>query len=127
MPDANADDEMLDLALHIIKKKAGRFDPTTFDDRYDAALVELVKAKMEGRKITPPKAPEPTRSSDLLEALEGVAVVAPEVSNGLEVWLQVPQQPEIQPATKTSINRTGLSEPTWSSTASGKSSNCERS
>ena len=24
LPDANADDEMLDLALHIIKKKAGR-------------------------------------------------------------------------------------------------------
>ena len=35
---------LLDLALHIIKKKAGRFDPTTFDDRYDAALVELMKA-----------------------------------------------------------------------------------
>ena len=69
LPDANADDEMLDLALHIIKKKAGRFDPTTFDDRYDAALVELVKAKMEGRKITPPKAPEPTKPSDLMEAL----------------------------------------------------------
>jgi DNA end-binding protein Ku len=32
LPDAKADDEMLDLALHIIKKKAGRFDPTTFDD-----------------------------------------------------------------------------------------------
>ena len=69
LPDAKADDEMLDLALHIIKKKAGRFDPTTFDDRYDAALVELVKAKMEGRKITPPKAPEPTKPSDLMEAL----------------------------------------------------------
>ena len=53
LPDANANDEMLDLALHIINKKAGRFDPTKFDDRYDAALVELVKAKMEGRKITP--------------------------------------------------------------------------
>jgi hypothetical protein len=24
-------------------RKAGRCDPTTFDDRYDAALVELVK------------------------------------------------------------------------------------
>ena len=69
LPDAKADEEMLDLALHIIKKKAGRFDPTTFDDRYDAALVELVKAKMEGRKITPPKAPEPTKPSDLMEAL----------------------------------------------------------
>src|SRR5690348_1558841 len=69
LPQAKADDEMLDLALHIIKKKAGRFDPTKFDDRYDAALVELVKAKMEGRKITPPKAPEPTKPSDLMEAL----------------------------------------------------------
>ena len=60
---------MLDLALHIIKKKAGQFDPTKFDDRYDAALQELIKAKIEGRKIRPPKAPEPTKPSDLLEAL----------------------------------------------------------
>jgi DNA end-binding protein Ku len=69
LPDAKADDEMLELALHIIKKKAGRFDPTTFDDRYDAALVELVKAKMEGRKITAPKVPQSTKPADLMEAL----------------------------------------------------------
>lgn len=64
----NADEEMLDLALHIINKKAGHFDPTRFDDRYDAALLELVKAKMEGRKITPPTAPEATHAIDLMEA-----------------------------------------------------------
>jgi DNA end-binding protein Ku len=69
LPATEADEEMLDLALHIIKRKAGRFDPTKFDDRYDAALLELVKAKMEGRKITPPKAPEPINASDLMEAL----------------------------------------------------------
>jgi DNA end-binding protein Ku len=69
LPAGKADEEMLDLALHIIKKKAGRFDPTKFDDRYDAALQELIKAKMEGRKITPPKVPEPTKPSDLLKAL----------------------------------------------------------
>jgi hypothetical protein len=51
------------------RRKRGGSDPTTFDDRYDAALVELVKAKMEGRKITPPKAPEPTKPFDLMEAL----------------------------------------------------------
>lgn len=61
-------DEMLDLAMHIIETKAGKFDPERFDDRYDAALLDLVKAKMEGRKITP-KAPEPTKPSDLTEAL----------------------------------------------------------
>jgi DNA end-binding protein Ku len=69
LPNAKADDDMLELAQHIIKKKAGRFDPTTFDDRYDAALVELVKAKMEGRKIAPPKVPQPTKPADLMEAL----------------------------------------------------------
>jgi DNA end-binding protein Ku len=69
LPAAKADDEVLDLAMHIIEKKAGRFDPTTFDDRYDAALLELVKAKMEGRKIAPPKAPEPTEPANLMEAL----------------------------------------------------------
>jgi DNA end-binding protein Ku len=69
LPAGKVDEEMLDLAMHIIKTKAGKFDPEKFDDRYDAALLELIKAKMEGRKITPPKAPEPTKPSDLMEAL----------------------------------------------------------
>lgn len=61
--------EMLDLALHIIKTKRGRFDPRKFDDRYEAALHDLVKAKIEGREIIPPKQPEPTKVVDLMEAL----------------------------------------------------------
>lgn len=47
--------EMLALARHIIETKAGRFQPETFDDRYDDALAELVRAKMEGRTIAPPR------------------------------------------------------------------------
>jgi DNA end-binding protein Ku len=61
--------EMLDLALHIIRTKAGRFDPKAFDDRYEEALAELVKAKIEGRKIAPPAAPQPANVVDLMEAL----------------------------------------------------------
>jgi DNA end-binding protein Ku len=69
IPELEIKGEMLDLAEHIIRTKAGSFDPATFDDRYDAALVELVKAKAEGRKIEPPKPREPERVVDLLEAL----------------------------------------------------------
>jgi DNA end-binding protein Ku len=69
LPDVKIGKEMLDLALHIIRAKKGRFDPTKFDDRYEAALRELVKAKLEGRKITPQKPPEPTEPSGLMEAL----------------------------------------------------------
>jgi DNA end-binding protein Ku len=61
--------EMLDLAQHIIKTKKGTFKPEEFEDRYEAAVVELVKAKLEGRKIRPPKPQQPTKVVDLLEAL----------------------------------------------------------
>lgn len=61
--------EMLDLAQHIIDTKRGKFDPEQFEDRYENALQELVKAKIEGRK--PPKRPEPKETNvvDLMEAL----------------------------------------------------------
>ncbi len=61
--------DMLDLARHIIETKTGAFDPATFDDRYEAALVDLVHAKMEGREIKVPKAPARGKVIDLMEAL----------------------------------------------------------
>ncbi|WP_416065437.1 Ku protein [Rhizobium sp. ZK1] len=69
IPDIKFDKEMLDLAGHIIATKEGRFDPSEYHDRYEAALVELVKAKIEGR--APPKRKrEPERKVvDLMEAL----------------------------------------------------------
>ena len=68
--------EMLDLAKHIIKTKAGRFDPSAFDDRYEAALAELVKAKAEGRKIEPRKLPRREKVVDLMAALRESARIA---------------------------------------------------
>jgi DNA end-binding protein Ku len=69
IPAIKAEDEMLDLALHIIKTKAGRFEPKSFDDRYDQALRDLVEAKIEGRKIAPPKPLAATKPVGLMEAL----------------------------------------------------------
>jgi DNA end-binding protein Ku len=61
--------EMLDLAKHILKTKAGNFDPSKFDDRYEKALADMVQAKINGKKIVPLRAPKPTKKNDLLEAL----------------------------------------------------------
>jgi DNA end-binding protein Ku len=61
--------EMLDLAKHIIKTKQGDFDPAEVHDRYEAALAELVKAKLEGKTIAVPKAPERQIRQDLIAAL----------------------------------------------------------
>ncbi|KRD95853.1 Ku protein [Bosea sp. Root381] len=69
IPKMKVEGEMLELAEHIIKTKAGKFDPKAFDDRYEAAVAELVKAKLEGRKLKQAKRPEPTKVVSLLEAL----------------------------------------------------------
>ncbi len=61
--------EMLDLARHIIDTKRGEFDPTRFDDRYETALAELIRAKIEGRKIKRKPTPEPKKVSNLMDAL----------------------------------------------------------
>ncbi len=61
--------EMLELAQHIIETKKGKFDPATFEDRYENAVIELVQAKIAGRKPKPrPKDPE-SNVTDLMEAL----------------------------------------------------------
>jgi DNA end-binding protein Ku len=69
MPKLKIEGEMLDLAKHIISTKKGDFDPATFDDRYEAALADLVKAKMEGRTLPKPKKVELSKPNDLLAAL----------------------------------------------------------
>lgn len=63
------DREMLDLAKHIIDTKMGSFDPASFDDRYDAALADLIKAKIEGKPLRKPAAPKTADVIDLKEAL----------------------------------------------------------
>lgn len=82
--------EMIDLAGHIIDTKSGTFDPSTFDDRYEAAIAELVKAKLEGKPIKRKKAPEPTKVVDLMAALRA------------SVGAETPTRPSKPPARKAS-------------------------
>ncbi|MGE7368548.1 Ku protein [Neorhizobium sp. NPDC001467] len=62
------DKEMLDLAAHIIGTKKGHYDAGAFDDRYEEALAELVKVKIEGRPIRKRAPPKASKPSDLLQA-----------------------------------------------------------
>jgi DNA end-binding protein Ku len=65
--------EMLDLAVHIIKTKQGAFDPREFRDRYEDALAELVKIKLEGKAI-PKRAPARSEATvNLMQALRDSA------------------------------------------------------
>jgi DNA end-binding protein Ku len=76
IPEIKIDREMRDLAKHIIETKRGTFDPRTFDDRYEAAVAELVRAKQEGRVIERPKAQAATNVINLKDALRQSAALS---------------------------------------------------
>jgi len=61
--------EMLDLASHIIDTKKAKFDPSKFTDRYQEAVVDLIKAKRAGQPAPKPQAPKPSNVVNLMEAL----------------------------------------------------------
>jgi DNA end-binding protein Ku len=65
------DKNMLEIAEKIIDQQEGKFDPTTFKDRYEDAVRELIARKKKGQK--PVDAPEPEAGDgkvvDLMEAL----------------------------------------------------------
>jgi len=63
------EDEMLDLAKHIIDTKKGDFDPAQTDDRYETALAALVEAKAEGKALPKTKPIKVSKPNDLLKAL----------------------------------------------------------
>ena len=69
IPDMKTPKEMLDLATHIVQTKSGHFDPTQFDDRYENALIDLLKKKEAGEKIEPAKEGPAPQVVNLMDAL----------------------------------------------------------
>jgi DNA end-binding protein Ku len=69
VPDLKLPKEMKELAAHIVESKASKFDPTAFQDHYETALVEMLRAKQAGRVIQAPKPQESPRVINLMDAL----------------------------------------------------------
>jgi DNA end-binding protein Ku len=61
--------EMLDLAMHIVDTKRGKFEPQKFEDHYEDALKELLKKKQHGEKIEAPRPERPSNVVNLMDAL----------------------------------------------------------
>ena len=69
IPELKLPKEMLDLATHIVNTKSGHFDPSLFQDRYENALIDLLKKKEAGEKIEPAREAAAPRVVNLMDAL----------------------------------------------------------
>ncbi len=70
IPVGNPDPEMLDLAQKLIDQKVTTFDPKNYEDRYETALMAMIKEKLKGHKPIIAAAPERGNVINLMDALK---------------------------------------------------------
>ncbi len=69
VPKAKPEADMVKLALQLIERQAGKFDPAATQDRYEARLRDVIKAKLRGKGIKPITAQEPTGSGNVIDLM----------------------------------------------------------
>lgn len=63
--------EQVDLAALLIESKTADFEPRLFKDRYQEGLLEIIEAKMKGKKLpTPAKQAAPGKVINIMDALK---------------------------------------------------------
>ena len=66
----SVDEDQLSLAKELIKRKSAKFNPDKFNDEYEAALKELVEAKVKKEPLpTEEPAPKTAKVINLMDAL----------------------------------------------------------
>jgi DNA end-binding protein Ku len=88
--------DMLELARHIVDQKSGHFDPSKFEDHYEAALQDLLNKKQRGQPIAR-AAPRSTGNVvNLMDALRASL----KGGAGRDVPSQKNKAPKAKPAAK---------------------------
>lgn len=68
--DIKLPEDMMSIAEVIIDRKSGHFVPEKFNDRYEEAVVNLLKAKQAGQVFAVPEAPTPSKVVNIMDALK---------------------------------------------------------
>ena len=70
IPVGKPDPEMLQLAEALIQQKQTKFDPKNYEDRYEIALMKMIREKLKGHKPIIAAAPERGNVINLMDALK---------------------------------------------------------
>jgi DNA end-binding protein Ku len=101
IPDVKVDDDTLDLATHIIERKLTHFDPARFEDRYQNALLEIIKAKAANKPAPKLEIPKPSNVVNLMDALrKSIAAETGENDNAAAKPAKAAPRPKPAPAAK---------------------------
>jgi len=70
IPEGKPEPEMLELAQKLIEQKVTKFDPKKYEDRYEAALTQMIREKLKGHKPVVAAPPDRGNVINLMDALK---------------------------------------------------------
>jgi DNA end-binding protein Ku len=106
IPVGNPDPEMLELAEALIEQKATTFDPKNYEDRYEAALMKMIREKLKGHKPIVAAAPERGKVINLMDALKASLSQAKPPAKS-----KTKSEPAAKPAAKSATSKRAAAKP----------------
>jgi DNA end-binding protein Ku len=82
------------IAEVIIERKSGHFEPDKFSDRYEEAVVSMLRAKQAGQSFAVQEAPAPSKVVNIMDALKRSL----EAEGGSSADVRRPRAPSRKPA-----------------------------
>jgi len=72
IPTVKPDPELVKLAVQLVDRQTGRYEPADMEDRYETKLRAVIEAKLKGQGIVPDSGEAPDRGNviDLMAALK---------------------------------------------------------
>jgi DNA end-binding protein Ku len=112
IPDLQPDAEMLELAEKLIDQKATAFDPRAYEDRYETAMMTMIREKLKGHKPIIAAAPERGTVVNLMDALKASLGQAkpPAKSRGKAASAKPEEEPAIKATGTTGRPRRGAAK-----------------
>jgi DNA end-binding protein Ku len=92
--DVKLPDDMMSIAEVIIERKSGHFQPEKFTDRYEEAVVSMLRAKQAGQTFAVPETPAPSKVVNIMDALKRSL----EAEGGGSAEVRRPRAPSKKPA-----------------------------
>lgn len=113
------DPDLLDLATKVIERKKGKFDPSTFEDQYEKAVLDLIKSRKKSGKKAPVRKDDdeekPSNVINLFDALKKSLAAG----DGKKASAKADDDDD-KPAKKPAAKKTPAKKPTADKPTSGK-------
>jgi DNA end-binding protein Ku len=92
--DIKLPEDMMGIAEVIIERKSGHFEPDKFTDRYEEAVVSMLRAKQAGQSFAVQETPAPSKVVNIMDALKRSL----EAEGGGSAEVRRPRAPSKKPA-----------------------------